>query len=65
MRKYFEEADWSNFNEAQEVKEKFKIYNEGVKRYVPKMGKREIFNKVWFNRKCEIAKERLKGCSME
>ncbi len=54
MRKYFEEADWSNFNEAQGVEEKWlsllKIYNDGVKRYVPKMGKREIANKVWFNR---------------
>ncbi len=62
MRKYFKEANWTNFNEVQGVEEKWmslhKIYNEGVKRYIPKMGKREITNKVWFNRKCEKAKDK-------
>lgn len=50
LRKHFEEADWSKLYRAGTVEKKWlsllEIYNEGIRQYVPKMGKREIGNKI-------------------
>ncbi len=61
MRRYFGEADWSTLITASNVQKKWEafinIYEEGVKRYVPKVETKRRYNNDWYNRRCEIASE--------
>ncbi len=61
MRRYFSEADWSTFITESNVQKKWEafinIYEEEVKRYVPKVETKRRYNNDWYDRRCEIARE--------
>ena len=57
LRKFFERGDWSKFETASNIQEKWqefiKMYEEGIEKYVPKIKENKKKKKEWFNRKCE------------
>ena len=62
LRRYFENADWSRFEEAKGVEEKWNlflgIYNEGVVKYVPTVKESYKGKNDWFNMRCRDARKR-------
>lgn len=62
MKQYFANTDWKEFDIASTVDKKWdfflKIHDSCIKRYVPRMSKREIGRSDWFNRECMDAKNK-------
>ena len=61
MKKYFEGANWSYFENSESIQGKWdefvKIYNEAVERFVPKGRKYCEKGKEWYNGRCEKARK--------
>ena len=61
MKTYFEEADWSKFEMEEDIEIKWeeflKIYNEAIRRYVPRGGRKCVVGKEWFNARCTKARK--------
>ncbi len=62
LGRYFENADWSRFEEANGMEGKWnmflEIYNEGARKHVPKV--KVIYSRKndWFNIKCREARKK-------
>ncbi len=56
LRKYFVAMDWKDFEDVEDVQEKWdefiRIYNSAVEKFVLKGGARCRMGKEWFNTKC-------------
>ena len=62
LRNYFEQVDWSAFEDASGIEEKWRefvnIYEEGVNKYVPRVKKKQKRIQAWFNKCCEESKRK-------
>ena len=62
LRNYFEQVDWSAFEDASDIEDKWKefvnIYEEGINKYVPRVKKEQKKIQAWFNKRCEESKRK-------
>ncbi|XP_050695649.1 uncharacterized protein LOC126985138 [Eriocheir sinensis] len=62
MRTFFENANWSGLYKAKSTQDKWeefsKLYKEAENRYVPKVTKKDVGKKEWFNKRYEAARKR-------
>ena len=60
LRKHFGEVNWAAFHNARGTEEKWRllleIYEDGIRKCVPKRQVKKEARQVWYNRRCEQAK---------
>ena len=62
LKKHFEKAEWGElYSNEVGVEDKWKrfmeLYKEGVEKYVPRINRKKVVSKEWFNKRCHEGKE--------